>query len=178
LGIRAFDALATNGKQALKYYVRRELPMFERYRINPAWILLMTAIAVAGTALIGYQLLEKQRRFEALQIELKKTSARAFELEQHAVRLSFDREEAVRERLNLLDKLDGAHSAIAELESRLNQSTSAINDLKNEAGKIRLEIEDKQSRLEALQSEVDSLKQSLDQANTNIKHTNAEPGAL
>jgi chromosome segregation ATPase len=150
--------------------------MPERYRISPVWILLVAAISIVGATLIGYQLLEeKQRRFEAIQTALKVTSARALELEQHAVRLSFDREEAIRERLNLLDKLDVAHSAIVELQSRLNQSTSIINDLKNEAGKTRLEIEDKQSRLEALQSEVESLKQSLAQAHTNIKHPNAEP---
>jgi hypothetical protein len=40
-----------------------------------------------------------------------------------------------------------------------------INDLKNEAGKIRFEIEDKQSLLEALQSEVESLRQTLVKAN-------------
>jgi chromosome segregation ATPase len=142
----------------------------------PVCILLVAAISVVGATLVGYHLLEeKQRRFEALQTKLNVTSARALELEQHAVRLSFEREEAIRGRLSLLDKLDDAHSVIVELQSRLNQSTSVINDLKNEAGKTRLEIEHKQSRLEALQSEVESLKQSLDQAHTNIKHTNAEP---
>jgi chromosome segregation ATPase len=147
-------------------------------KINPLWILLVTAIAVIGSVLINDQLLEQQLRFEALQSELNRTSARALELEQHAVRLSFDREDAIRKRLDLLDKLDGAHSTIVELQSRLNQSTSVINDLKNEAGRTRLEIEDRQSRLEALQTEVEILTQSLDQANTNIKHTNAEPTAL
>src|SRR5262245_23742819 len=151
--------------------------MPERW-VNPVWILPVAAIALIATTLIGYQWLEEQQRFEALQTELKRTSARALELEQHAVRLSFDREEAVRERLNLLDKLDGVHSAMVELQSRLNQSTSVINDLKNEAGKTRREIEDKQSRLEALQSEVESLRQSLGQAHTNIKHANAGSGAL
>ena len=151
--------------------------MPERW-INPVWILLVTVVALIAATVIGYQRIEEQQRFEALQTELKRTSARALELEQHAVRLSFDREEAVRERLKLLDKLDGAHGAIVELQSRLNQSTSVISDLKNEAGKIRLEIEDKQSQLEALQSEVESLKQSLDQAHTNIKHTNTGPDAL
>jgi chromosome segregation ATPase len=147
-------------------------------KFNPLWILLVTAIAVIGAVLINDQLLEQQRRFEALQSELNRTSARALELEQHAVRLSFDREDAIRKRLDLLDKLDGAHSTIVELQSRLNQSTSVINDLKNEAGRTRLEIEDRQSRLEALQTEVEFLTQSLDQANTNIKHTSAEPTAL
>jgi chromosome segregation ATPase len=147
-------------------------------KFNPLWILLVTAIAVIGAVLINDQLLEQQRRFEALQSELNRTSARALELEQHAVRLSFDREDAIRKRLDLLDKLDGAHSTIVELQSRLNQSTSVINDLKNEAGRTRLEIEDRQSRLEALQTEVEILTQSLDQANTNIKHTSAEPTAL
>jgi chromosome segregation ATPase len=147
-------------------------------KINPLWILLVTAIAVIGAVLINDQLLEQQQRFEALQSELNKTSARALELERHAVRLSFDREDAVRKRLDLLDKLDGAHSTIVELQSRLNQSTFVINDLKNEAGRTRLEIEDRQSRLEALQSENEILTQSLDQANTSIKHTNAEPTAL
>jgi chromosome segregation ATPase len=143
-------------------------------KFNPLWILLVTAIAVIGAVLINDQLLEQQGRFEALQSELNRTSARALELEQHAVRLSFDREDAIRKRLDLLDKLDGAHSTIVELQSRLNQSTSVINDLKNEAGRTRLEIEDRQSRLEALQTEVEILTQSLDQANTNIKHTRAD----
>jgi chromosome segregation ATPase len=147
-------------------------------KINPLWILLVTTIAVIGAVLINDQLLEQQLRFEALQSELNRTSARALELEQHAVRLSFDREDAIRKRLDLLDKLDGAHSTIVELQSRLNQSTSVINDLKNEAGRTRLEIEDRQSRLEALQTEVEILTQSLDQANTHIKHTNVGPGAL
>jgi peptidoglycan hydrolase CwlO-like protein len=144
----------------------------------PLWILLVTAIALIGAVLINDQLLEQQLRFEALQSELNRTSARALELEQHAVRLSFDREDAIRKRFDLLDKLDGANSTIVELQSRLNQSTSVINDLKNEAGRTQLEIEDRQSRLEALQTEVEILTQSLDQANTNIKHTNAEPTAL
>ena len=124
-------------------------------KFNPLWILLVTAIAVIGAVLINDQLFEQQLRFEALQSELNRTSARALELEQHAVRLSFDREDAIRKRLDLLDKLDGAHSTIVELQSRLNQSTSVINDLKNEAGRTRLVIEDRQSRLEALQTEVE-----------------------
>ena len=147
-------------------------------KINPLWILLVTAIAVIGAVLINDQLLEQQLRFEALQSELNRTSARALELERHAVRLSFDREDAIRKRLDLLDKLDGAHSTIVELQSRLNQSTSVINDLKNEAGRTRLEIEDRQSRIEALQTEVESLTQTLDQAHSNIRHTNTEPAAL
>jgi chromosome segregation ATPase len=146
-------------------------------KINPLWILPGTAIAVIGAVLINDQLLEQQQRFEALQSELNRTTARALELEQHAVRLSFDREDAIRKRLDLLDKLDGANSTIVELQSRLNQSTSVINDLKNEAGRTRLEIEDRQSRLEALQTENEILTQSLDQANTN-SNTNAEPTAL
>jgi hypothetical protein len=145
-------------------------------QINPVWLLPATAIALIAATLIDYQRLEEQQRFETLQTELKRTSARAKELEQHAVRLSFDREDAIRKRLDLLDKLDGAHSTIVELQSRLNQSTSVINDLKNEAGRTRLEIADRQSRLEALQTEVEILTQSLDRAN--IKHTNAEPTAL
>jgi chromosome segregation ATPase len=144
-------------------------------KFSPLWILVVTAIAVLGAVLINDQLLERQLRFEALQGELKRSGARVLELEQHAVRLSFDREDAIRKRLDLLDKLDGAHSTIAELQSRLSQSTSVINDLRNQAGRTRLEIADRQSRLEALQNEVESLKQSLEQAYTNIKHTNAEP---
>jgi chromosome segregation ATPase len=147
-------------------------------KISPLWILLVTAIAVIGAVLINDQLLEQELRFETLQSELKRTNARALELEQHAVRLSFDREDAIRKRLDLLDKLDGAHRAIVQLQSRLNQSTSVINDLKSEAGRTRLEIADKQARLEALQTEVESLTQSLDQAHTNIKHANAAAGKL
>ena len=157
-------------------YAARKMPERRAMTKFPLWILLVTAIAVIGAVLINDQLVEQQLRFEALQSELNRTSARALELEQHAVRLSFDREDAIRKRLDLLDKLDGAHSTIVELQSRLNQSTSVINDLKNEAGRTRLEIEDRQSRLEALQTEVEILTQSL--ANTNIKHTNAEPAAL
>ena len=157
-------------------YAARKMPERRAMTKFPLWILLVTAMAVIGAVLINDQLLEQQLRFEALQSELNRTSARALELEQHAVRLSFDREDAIRKRLDLLDKLDGAHSTIVELQSRLNQSTSVINDLKNEAGKTRLEIEDRQSRLEALQTEVEFLTQSLDQAN--IKHRNAEPTAL
>jgi chromosome segregation ATPase len=152
--------------------------MPERFRINSLWILLATALAVVGATLIDYQLREKQQRVEVVQTELKRTSARVSELEQHAACLSFEREEAVRQRFNLQDKLDGAHSAMRELQSRLNQSTSEINDLKNEAVKTRSEIEDKQSRLDALQSEVDILKQTLAEAYTQIKHATAERKAL
>jgi peptidoglycan hydrolase CwlO-like protein len=157
----------------MQHAAREMLERRAMTKINPLWILLVTAIAVIGAVLINNQLLDQQLRFEGLQSELKRISARALELEQHAVRLSFDREDAIRGRLDLLDKLDAAHSTIVELQGRLNQSASVINDLKNEVVKTRLEIENKQSRLEALQSEVESLTQSLDQAHTNIKHTNA-----
>jgi peptidoglycan hydrolase CwlO-like protein len=162
----------------MQHAAREMLERRAMTKITPLWILLVTAIAVIGAVLINNQLLEQQLRFEALQSELKRASARALELEKHAVRLSFDREDAIRGRFDLLDKLDGAHSTIVELQSRLSQSTSVINDLKNEVVKTRLEIENRQSRLEALQSEVESLTQSLDQAHANIRHTNAEPAAL
>ena len=47
----------------------------------PLWILLVTAIAVIGAVLINDQLLEQQLRFEALQSELNRTSARALEFD-------------------------------------------------------------------------------------------------
>jgi chromosome segregation ATPase len=150
--------------------------MPERYTIHPIWILLVAALAVVGATLVRYKLLETQQRVEAIQTELKRTGARSLELEQHAVDLSFDREEAVRQRLNVQDKLNNAHREIRELQSRLNQSSSVIKDLKNHAVKTRLEIVEKQSRLDALQSEVESLKQSLDA--TKIKNANAERNGL
>lgn len=95
-------------------HVERKMPEIRAMtKINPLWFLLVTAIAVMGAVLINYQLLAQQQRFEALQNELKRTSARVLELEQHAVRISFDREDAIRGRLDLLDK-DGAHSMIAD----------------------------------------------------------------
>jgi len=148
--------------------------MPERYRINPIWILPVAALAVGGATLVGYQLFEKQQLVDAIQSELNTTSARALELEQHAVRLSFHREEAVRRRFDAQDKLDDAQREIRELQSRLTQSTSIINELKNDAVKTRSEIEDRQFRIDALQSEVESLKQNLDAAYNQISHAAVE----
>jgi hypothetical protein len=54
------------------------------------------------------------QRVEAAQNELQMTNARASELEEHAARLSFEREEAVRERLGIQDKLDEANREIRD----------------------------------------------------------------
>ena len=100
--------------------------MPEKYSINPVWTLLVVAIAVAGTIFISHKVLQTQRRVEAVQSDLQKTNARASELEEHAARLSFEREEAVRARIDIQDKLDEAKREISELQSKLDQSTSAI----------------------------------------------------
>jgi chromosome segregation ATPase len=139
--------------------------MPEKYRINPAWTLLVAAIAVAGSIFIGHKMLQTQQRVEAAQSELQMTIARASELEEQAARLSFEREEAVRERLGIQDKLDEANREISELQTKLDQSTAAIEALRSQAVTTRLEIDDRQSRLAVLQSEIDSLKQTLDRAN-------------
>ena len=67
--------------------------MPEKYGINPVWILLVAAIAVASTIFIGHKML--QTRVEAAQGALQRTNARVSELEDHAARLSFEREEAM-----------------------------------------------------------------------------------
>jgi chromosome segregation ATPase len=152
--------------------------MPERYSINPGWTLIVAAIAIFCASLVGFKLFQKQQRFEAIQIELKRTTARAAELEEHAARLSFDREEAVRQRLNLHEKLDKANTTIRDLQSKLDQSTSLNNELKDELVKTRSQFEDKQSRLDALQSEVESLKQILDEANAKTKNANAKRDEL
>jgi chromosome segregation ATPase len=139
--------------------------MPETYRINPVWPLVVAAIAVAGTIFISYKMLETQRRVEAAQSELQKTNARALELEEHAARLSFEREEAIRKRLGVQDKLDAANREISELQSKLDQSTSAIEALRSQAVTTRVEMDDKQSRLAVLQSEIETLRQTLDKAN-------------
>lgn len=139
--------------------------MPEKYRINPVWTLVVAAIAVAGTIFISHKMLQTQRRVEAAQSELQKTNARASELEEHAVRLSFEREEAVRERIGIQDKLDGANREINELQSKLDQSASAIEALRNQAVMTQVEMDDKQSRLAVLQSEIETLRQTLDKAN-------------
>jgi chromosome segregation ATPase len=138
--------------------------MPEKYRINPVWTL-VAAIAVAGTIFISHKMLQTQRRVEAAQGELQKTNARASELEEHAVRLSFEREEAVRERIGIQDKLDGANREISELQSKLDQSASAIEALRDQAVMTQVEMDDKQSRLAVLQSEIETLRQTLDKAN-------------
>jgi len=77
--------------------------MSERYEINPAWTLLVAAIAIISTILIGYKLLQTQQRGEAVQTELERANARASELEEHAARLSSEREDAVRQRIDIQD---------------------------------------------------------------------------
>ena len=81
-------------------------------KVNPVWTLLVAAIAVAGTILISYKMLQTQWRVEAAQTELQRTNARASELEEHAARLSFEREEAIRQRIDTQDKLNEANRKI------------------------------------------------------------------
>jgi chromosome segregation ATPase len=148
--------------------------MPEKYRINPVWTLLVAAIAVAGTIFIGHELLQAQRRVEAAQSELQKTNARTAELEEHTARLSFEREEAIRKRMDIQDELDEANRHKGELQSKLDQSTSAIEALRSQAVTTQLEIDDKQSRLAVLQSEIETLRQTLDKANV----ASSEPDKL
>ena len=148
--------------------------MPEKYRINPVWTLLVAAIAVASTIFIGHELLQAQRRVEAAQSELQKTNARAAELEEHAARLSFEREEAIRKRISIQDELDEANRRKGELQSKLDQSTSAIEALRSQAVTTQLEIDDKQSRLAVLQNEIETLRETLDKA----KVASSEPGEL
>jgi len=151
-----------------------EVQMPEKHRINPVWTLLVAAIAVAGTIFISYEMLQTQRLVEAAQSELQKTNARASELEEHAVRLSFEREEAIRERIHIQDKLDEANGAISALQNKLDQSTSAVEALRSQAVTTQREIDDKQSRLGLLQSEIESLRRTLHTANV----ATAEPNHL
>src|SRR5262245_3106679 len=133
-----------------------------KFRINPVWPLVVAAIAVASTIFISYKMLETQGRVEAAQNELQKTNARASELEEHAARLSFEREEAIRKRLGIQDKLDAANREISALQSKLDHSASAIEALRSQAVTTRVEMDDKQSRLAVLQSEIETLRQTLD----------------
>jgi chromosome segregation ATPase len=148
--------------------------MPEKYRINPVWTLLVAAIAVASTIFIGHEMLQAQWRVEAAQSELKKTNARVAELEEHAARLSFEREEAIRKRISIQDVLDEANRRNVELQGKLDQSTSAIEALRSQAVTTQLEFDDKQSRLAALQSEIESLRQSSNKANV----ASSEPDGL
>ena len=139
--------------------------MPEKYRINPAWTLVVAAIAVAGTIFISYKMLQAQERVEAAQSELQTTNARVSELEEHAARLSFEREEAVRERFGIQDKLDEANREVSALQNKLDQSTSAIEALRSQDVTTRVEMDDKQSRIAVLQSEIETLRHTLDKAN-------------
>jgi chromosome segregation ATPase len=139
--------------------------MPEKRRINPVWALLVAAIAVTGTVFITHKMLQTQRLVEAAQSELQMTNARTSELEEHTARLSFEREEAVRERIDIQDKLDQANREISELQSKLDQSTSAIEALRSQAVTTQLENDDKQARLAVMQSEIETLRQTLVKAN-------------
>jgi chromosome segregation ATPase len=68
-------------------------------------------------------------------------NARASELEKHAARLSSAREDAVRQRLDILDQLDQAKNEISELRSELDQSTSTNEDLQRQAVEAQSEID-------------------------------------
>jgi chromosome segregation ATPase len=129
------------------------------------WALLVAAIAVTGTVFITHKMLQTQRLVEAAQSELQMTNARTSELEEHTARLSFEREEAVRERIDIQDKLDQANREISELQSKLDQSTSAIEALRSQAVTTQLENDDKQARLAVMQSEIETLRQTLVKAN-------------
>jgi septal ring factor EnvC (AmiA/AmiB activator) len=86
--------------------------MPETYRINSVWTLLLAAIAVIGSILVGYKMLQTQQRIEAVRTQLERTNARASELEDHAARLSSEREDAVRQRIDTQDKLNEANRKI------------------------------------------------------------------
>jgi chromosome segregation ATPase len=155
-----------------------ELQTMRHGGINPVWSLLVAAIAVVGTLFVSYKMFKTQQRVEAVQTELERTKIRGLELEEHAARLSFQREDAVRQRVDIQSRLDEATSEINELRSKLDQSISAIQNLQNQAVKARSEIDDKQSRLDALQSEVERLSNAMDQANTKAENAIAKRDEL
>ena len=131
--------------------------MLETGKKNPVWAVLIAVIAVVVTLLVSYLMLQTQQRIETFQVELERTKLRALELEEHAARLSFQREDAVKQRVDIQGKLDDATSEINELRSKLDQSVSAVQDLRDQATKAQSEIDDKQVRLDALESEVEKL---------------------
>ena len=152
--------------------------MPERSSINPVWAPLVAAIAVIGLIIIGYKMLQTQRHVEAVQTELESTNARASELEKHAARLSSEREDAVRQRNDIQDKLDEATTERDELRNKLDQSTSTIQELQKQLELAQSAFDDTQSRLKALQSELESFKQALDEANAKADDANGKRDEL
>jgi chromosome segregation ATPase len=149
-------------------------------RLNPVLATLIAAVGVAVvvTLLVSYQMLQTQQRIETVQAELERTKLRALELEEHAARLSFQREDAIKQLVDVQGRLDEATSEIGELRSKLDQSVSAIQDLQDQVTKTQSEIDDKQTRLDALQSEVEKLSHAIEQAHINSKKAIAERDAL
>ena len=147
-------------------------------KTNPVWSLLVAAIAVVGTLLVSHKMLQTQQRIEAVQTELQTTKLRSLELEDHAARLSFQREDAIKQRVDVQSRLDEATSVINELRSKLDKSVSAIQDLQDQATKDLSEINDKQARLDVLQSEVERLSNAIEQANTKAESAIAKRNEL
>ncbi len=114
--------------------------MPERNGINPVWAPLVAAIAVIGIILIGYKLLQTQRHVEAVQTELESAKVRASELEEHAARRSSEREDAVRQRIDVQDKLEQATAERNELRNKVDQSVSTNSEFAKatRAGSIRV----------------------------------------
>lgn len=142
------------------------LTMRERGNLNPVWVSLVAAIAVIGIILIGYKLLQTQRHVEAVQTELESANARTRELENHATRLSSEREDAVRQRIVSQDKLDEATTERNELQNKLDESTSTIQELQKQLEQAQSAFDDTKFRLTILKSEVESIKQALAEANS------------
>ena len=141
---------------------------------NPVWVSLIAAIAVIGVILIGYKLLQTQRRVEAVQTELESANARTAELENHTARLSSEREDAVRQRVVSQDKLDEATTERDELQNKLDQSTSTIQELQKQLEQAQSAFDDTKFRLTDLKSELESIKQALAEANTKADNANAK----
>jgi chromosome segregation ATPase len=148
--------------------------MRESDNTNPVWVSLVAAIAVIGIILIGYKLLQTQRHVEAIQTELERANERTLELEKHTARLSAEREDAVRQRIDSQDKLDEATTDRNELQSELDQSTSTIQELQKKLEQAQSAFDDTQFRLTVLRSELESLKQNLGEANAKADNATAK----
>ncbi len=148
--------------------------MRERDNTNPVWVSLVAAIAVIGIILLGYKLLQTQRHVEAVQTELESANARTLELENHTARLSSEREEAVRQRIDSQDKLDEATTERNELQSELDQSTSTVQELQKKLEHAQSAFDDTQLRLAILRSEFESLKQTLGDATAKADNATAK----
>jgi chromosome segregation ATPase len=152
--------------------------MRERDNTKPVWVSLVAAIAVIGIILLGYKLLQTQRHVEAVQTELESANARTLELENHTARLSSEREDAVRQRIDIQDKLYEATTERNELQNKLGQSTSTIQELQKKLERAQSAFDDTHFRLTDLQSELESIKEALAEANTKANNANAKRNEL